>query len=214
MNSTNLLDELIESIPLNASHDRTDRNSSAFSPSDKPKLFITPVIRAKYNEPHKPGSQATLISARGATGKTVLAQHLSHKAKQPLWRLEQDEAVGAASLIRHLSRYTNTVEPYSHTDKLPHAIIIDSFDEARTRVSSTSWDEFTSTLVDAIKAGIKLVMLGRDRTLEELWIQLEENNIITSWFEVSHFDSENQKSMLIVKSRQTKQMPTSQLETP
>ena len=204
MSSMNLLDELIESIPQNLSDDRKDHNSTTFSPSDEPKLFITPVIRTKYNEPHKPESQAILISARGATGKTVLAQHLSHKANQPLWRLEQDEAVGAASLIRHLSRYTNTVEPYSHTDKLPHAIIIDSFDEARTRVSSTSWDEFTNTLVDAIKAGIKLVMLGRDRTLEELWIQLEENNIITSWFEVSHFDSENQNKYVDCKVKADK----------
>ena len=192
MSSTNLLDELIESIPQNTSNYRKEHNLTTFSPSDRPELFITPVIRSKYNEPYKPESQAILISARGAIGKSVLAQHLSNRANQPLWRLEQDEAVGAASLIRHLSRYTNTVEPYNHANKLPQAIIIDSFDEARTRVSSTSWNEFTTTLIDALKIGIKLVLLGRDRTLEELWIQLEENEIKTSWLEVSHFDSENQ----------------------
>ncbi|WP_188668743.1 hypothetical protein [Tersicoccus solisilvae] len=71
-------------------------------------------------------------------------------------------------------------------------LIIDSLDEARARVSASSWSEFVGALIRASKAGLRLVLLGRTLTLEDLGAQFESGDLDVAWYEVSHFDAEAQ----------------------
>jgi hypothetical protein len=140
-------------------------------------------------------SPIVLLSARGAAGKTTVANELSRTLDAPVWRLQDDSGVSKASVHSTLVQHLNTVDPLSALDSLDSPLlIIDSLDEARARVSATSWTEFVEALLDASKHGLRLLLLGRVRTLEDLWVALVDGNTQPAWYEVSHFDTAGQVS--------------------
>jgi hypothetical protein len=151
-------------------------------------LFIPPLLLAKdpQEDPH-----VTLISARGAAGKSKAAKELAVYLNVPLWLLEGDKAVSGTSLEYTLSQYLGT---HDVTGKLDPArkpiVIIDSLDEARARVSSVSWTEFIESLGRLAEHGLRYVLCGRERTLEEVWATLCDLDLSVAWWEISHFAPE------------------------
>jgi len=139
-----------------------------------------------------------LVSARGAAGKSHTAAELANRSGAPLWRLEKDAAVSRAALPHALDSYLGIVNALatvrSHDDA--PAVFVDSLDEARSRVSAQSWDEFLQSLADASEHGLRLVLFGRDRTLEEVWLKLTDSGRTVAWMEVSHFPVESQKKYI------------------
>ncbi|MEV1120270.1 hypothetical protein AB0I91_34920 [Actinosynnema sp. NPDC049800] len=133
-------------------------------------------------------SSVVLISARGAAGKSRAAEELSRQLGAPLWKLEQDKAVGGTSLSFVLGKYldSTSIESALASFNSP-TILIDSLDEARARVSGTSWSEFLQSLVEAIHFGCRFILFGRERTLEEVWVGLDDASVSTAWLEISHF---------------------------
>ncbi len=133
-------------------------------------------------------ADVVLLSARGAAGKSTTGLHLSHELGVPLWKLEQDAAVSATALAHVLSRYMGTFEPEAAIEKLDRpTILIDSLDEARARVSGTSWTEFLDSIAATAARGARLVLLGRERTLEDVWLTLDDAGVRLAWLEISHF---------------------------
>ena len=65
--------------------------------------------------------------------------------------------------------------------------VIDSLDEARTRVSGVSWTEFIESLDELARRGLRYVLLGRERTLEDVWAMLCDLSLSVAWWEISHF---------------------------
>lgn len=129
-----------------------------------------------------------LLSARGAAGKSTTGQQLSYELGVPLWKLEDDAAVSATALSHVLSRYMSTFEPESEIGRRGRpTILIDSLDEARSRVSGTSWTEFLGSLAAISRRGARLVLLGRERTLEDVWLTLDDSGVRLAWLEISHF---------------------------
>ena len=110
-------------------------------------------------------SDVILVSARGAAGKSTAAAELARQIGRPLWKLEQDKAVSGTSLDFVLSQYLGTTEVESRLDGLLPTVIIDSLDEARSRVSGTSWMEFLESLSNRSLSSCRFVLLGRERTL-------------------------------------------------
>ncbi len=55
------------------------------------------------------------------------------------------------------------------------------------RVSGTSWQEFVSSIEEFTADGIQCILFGRERTLEDLWVNLTDAGVTVSWWEISHF---------------------------
>jgi len=162
----------------------------AFFVRDVSPGFVRPTLRV-VEDANSPAVE--LISARGATGKSMLAQQVSGLTRVPLWALQDDKAVSADALPARLTRYLETPDPISAIrEGSLKGLLIDSLDEARLRVTGQSWTEFINSLADFANAGIRLVILGRRRSIEDAWLDLSELNVSTSILEISHFDRERQ----------------------
>ncbi|BCJ64837.1 hypothetical protein [Polymorphospora rubra] len=162
----------------------------SFRVHDDEKFFINPelLVREDFDDLT---SSIILISARGAAGKSRSAEELSRQLGAPLWKLEKDKAVGATSLLFVLGRYLNVTDVMAAlaSEESP-TVLIDSLDEARARVSGTSWAEFLESLADASRHGCRFVLFGRERTLEEVWVSLADAGTSLAWIEISHFGPE------------------------
>lgn len=135
------------------------------------------------------GAPIVLLSARGAAGKTTVANELSGRLDTPVWRLQDDSGVSRSSVHSVLVQHLRVVDPLALLDELDSPLlIVDSLDEARSRVSATSWSEFIEALLEASLHGLRLLLMGRARTLEDLWVSLVDAGSAPDWFEVSHFD--------------------------
>ena len=154
--------------------------------ADKP--FVEPQFCELFSvDSSKP--PVIMISARGAAGKSAVAEKLSQVSGYPLWKLEEGKAVGADALRLRLSEYSRCVNPYMEWPSVSgFCVIVDSLDEAHARVSGTSWSEFIDSLIEASRAGVRLVLLGREKTLDDIWYSFDEAQIPCHRIEVSHFD--------------------------
>ncbi len=162
----------------------------AFYVRDVIPSFVQPTLRL-VEDSALPSVE--LISARGATGKSMLAQQVSGLTRVPLWALQDDKAVSADALSARLTSYLATPNPLSAIrDGCLKGLLIDSLDEARLRVTGQSWTEFIGSLADFASAGIRLVILGRRRSIEDAWLELSDLNVSASILEISHFDRERQ----------------------
>ena len=181
-------EELVSSLPERAASEGIPQEAFRVVESQEP--FIEPLM-SRYEENEAP--QATFISARGASGKSAMAAQLSRRLHAPLWSLGEDKAVSGDALTARLSAYLNAVDPLSEarSGNVP-LIIVDAMDEARLRVTGLSWDEFMASLVEYSQAGVHLVILGRKRTVEDVWLSLADAGISIGWYEISHFTREQQ----------------------
>ncbi|MFI8965342.1 hypothetical protein ACIGO8_24890 [Streptomyces sp. NPDC053493] len=131
----------------------------------------------------------TLISARGATGKSRLAEQVSSLKQVPLWLLDKDKAVSGDALRARLRDYTRSSDALEELSvDTGRFLLVDALDEARMRVSGASWYEFVQTLRETSSHSHSLVLFGRERVLEDIWAHLPGGSI--DWFEISHFDAE------------------------
>lgn len=167
-------------------------DQGAFAVASPLSTFVPPTLRL-VTDAEKP--QVTLISARGATGKSTLAQQLSLVKRAPLWRLEADVTVSADALASRLGRYLGPDDPVGHFRAAEGAfLIIDSLDEARMRVSGASWGEFIHSIADIADGSHRFVLLGRERVLDDVWLDLADSGVETAWYEISHFDPQQRET--------------------
>jgi hypothetical protein len=170
----------------------------AFRVVDDAAPFVEPMM-SKYevaDEPH-----ATFISARGATGKSAMAVELSRRLGAPLWSLGEDKAVSGDALTARLSAFLGAVDPLAEaaSGRVP-LLVVDAIDEARLRVTGVSWDEFMASLAEYAVAGVHLVVLGRKRTIEDVWFSLADAVLDISWYEISHFNESQQSEYVDLRA--------------
>lgn len=160
-------------------------------------FFVDPVLAVKEGFGDL-DSSIVLVSARGAAGKSRTATELAIRSAAPLWRLERDAAVSGAALPLKLNSYLSQIDALADiASRGEHpALFIDSLDEARSRVSSQSWEEFLDSVAEAAACGLRIVLFGRDRTLEEVWVKLADAGQKIAWLEVSHFPPESQRDYI------------------
>lgn len=151
-------------------------------------FFVEPQLQLREEFGELDGS-VLLVSARGAAGKSRVAEELSRRVRAPLWKLEEDKAVSGTSLSFSLGQYLGVADvpgALANASNTP-LVLVDSLDEARARVSATSWSEFLESLADFARHGCRFVLFGRERTLEEVWLSLSDLDIEAAWLEISHF---------------------------
>lgn len=159
--------------------------SAAFRVSQPQSAFVPPNLSALVVSEDP---LITLISARGATGKSRLAEEVSAVKQVPLWLLNEDKAVSGDALRARLRDYTDHKDGLERLVGDPASfILIDALDEARMRVSGPSWYEYVQTLFAASQQTHSLVLFGRERVLEDIWANSGDR---VNWFEISHFDEE------------------------
>ncbi|MEU5905819.1 hypothetical protein [Micromonospora sp. NPDC047527] len=162
-----------------------NRSKSFGLPAMEPRHFFVPPILLEKDDHTNP--VITLVSARGAAGKSTAAKELANRLDAPLWRLDLDSAVGATSLEYALGRYLESHDVITRIDgETRPLIVIDSLDEARARVSAISWREFIESLGRLAHSGLHYVLFGRERTLEDLWATLSDLGLSVAWWEISH----------------------------
>lgn len=165
---------------------------SAFRIAEPVQGFVAPTLQI-VERSDRPG--ATLISARGAMGKSTIARQLSVATQAPLWSLDADLSVSADALGSRLGRYIGPEDPVGMFQRSGEAfVIIDALDEGRLRVSGTSWSEYISSIAAVASFGHHFVLLGRERVLEDVWLSLTDSGIEVNWFEISHFDQGQRKA--------------------
>lgn len=171
--------------------------TNAFAIPERRGFFVDPVLVVKEGLSDL-DSDFILVSARGAAGKSSSATELASKLQAPLWLLERDTAVGSAALPLNLNSYLGVVDALADISALPSrpTLLIDSLDEARSRVSAQSWDEFLDSVSHAASRGLRIVLFGRERTLEEVWLKLADAGRTIAWLEVSHFPTASQKDYI------------------
>lgn len=171
------------------------RGDDAFAVPSEGGFFVEPVLGVKESLSDL-SADIILISARGAAGKSRTAREIAERVGAPLWMLEKDSAVGRTALPFKANSFLETVDHAAivRSKAVKPAMLIDSLDEARSRVSAQSWEEFLDSIVEAASHGWRLILFGRDRTLEEVWLRLADAEPSLAWLEVSHFPSEAQRA--------------------
>jgi hypothetical protein len=189
--STLTFEELVGRLPHGG---LAGTDQEAFAVVSDVETFVSPTLRVVEDSS---AAHVTLISARGATGKSTLARQLSSVTGAPLWRLDADLTVSADALASRLSRYLGSEDPVGRFRATDGAfVIIDALDEARMRVSGASWAEYMRSLEDVAADGHRFVLLGRERIFDDVWLDLADAGIDTQWYEISHFDVHQRRAYI------------------
>lgn len=145
------------------------------------------------------------VTARGASGKSITAEAVSSRSSAVLWKLENDDAVGGASLKAHLVSYLRHHSPEEMINENIQngrslAIVIDSLDEARASVTAKSWAEFIQSIADYARIGVKFALFGRRSAVDESSLLLSERGIGSRIVEITHFDRDARKEYVDQKA--------------
>ena len=161
--------------------------------------FIEQSFTKNVFETEKP--QVLLISAVGATGKSTLAQVLSHRLGLPLLSLGQHKPVGDNTLTGLLT----TSFPVDQLSAIfqsiaagEYGVIIDGIDEGRSKTNEQAFQAFLDDIARlcAGAASPSFVLLGRTQILEECWIYLADKKISTGLLTIDPFDLEQARSYI------------------
>ena len=153
--------------------------------------YIEPSFTKNEFDAVKP--QVILISAVGATGKTTLAQVLSHRLRLPLLSLGRHKPVGDNTLTGLLT----TAFPVDQLSVIfqsissgEYGVIIDGIDEGRSKTTEQAFQAFLDDIArlctDA--SSPSFILLGRTQILEECWLYLTEKHISTGLLTIDPFD--------------------------
>ena len=153
-----------------------------------------PYIEPTFSKVVFPTARPTviLISAVGATGKSTLAQVLSHQTGLPLLDLGKHKPVGDNSLTGLLTSAfaAKDLSPIFEGLKAGEfGVVIDGLDEGRAKTTEKAFDAFLDDIIARCtgNSNTTFVLLGRTQTLEECWMYLADKNISTGLLAIEPF---------------------------
>lgn len=163
----------------------------------------TPYIEPTFNkidfQQEKPS--VILVSAVGATGKTTLAQILSHDTGLPLLDLSAHKPVGDNTLTGLLTtafRVDDLSRVFEGISQGSFGVVIDGIDEGRSKTTEKGFEAFLDDVARLCQgsSSTSFVLLGRTQTLEESWLYLTEKGISTGLITISPFDAESARAYI------------------
>jgi hypothetical protein len=183
----------------------TGNRQDHFAIPDDPRLFVEPQLQFTDTAA---APQLTLISARGATGKSSLAVNLAARKQVPLWDLGGErKAVSGHALQATLDLYAGGSGGFANVAAAPgNFLVIDGLDEGRLGVSGRSWTEFIQSLAELCATEQRLVLLGRTGIVEDVWTRLVEAGVPVNWLEISFFDPEKRIEYIDAKLTGTREI--------
>lgn len=192
--------DFVEMLPQGYGGNGGDR--PCFSvPSSTRGVFVQPTINedVQLQDEEAKGEIPTawILTARGAAGKSRSAEEVANRREAIWWRLEEDDAVGSGLLFERLAKYLGTSDVDEELQRRfsigkPVFLVVDSIDEARTRVLNESWSQFVASLCRMARCGMQLMVCGRRIAAEDLAMELHASKINVRQYEVSHFARDEQ----------------------
>lgn len=125
------------------------------------------------------------VAAPGAVGKSTLAREISARTGAVYLNLAEAETVAGNYLTGGLAR-NRLLSSWQegHT-----AVLIDALDEARLRVTQSSFEDFLSDVEQLARGrAIPTVFFGRVGLIEEAWLVLAEKGLNCPIFDIRFFD--------------------------
>lgn len=176
-----------QSIPMKAP------SESFRCASKRQKPFIPPTFKKVVFESEKP--TVLLVSAVGATGKTTLAQVLSHESGLPVLDLAVHKPVGDHTLrglltsAFDISQLTTVFQGLASGS---FGLIVDGLDEGRSKTTEKAFHAFLDGVAELVSAGTStaIVLLGRTITLEETWVYLTDKGVDVGLLSIEPFNLE------------------------
>lgn len=155
--------------------------------------FVEPRLCERSRVGDAPPS-ALLISARGAAGKSTLAEAIAHGTGAPLWDLAKktvarDSFVGAIANAFGAKALPAVLEGLRNGEFL---VLLDALDETRVGSGDTNFDDFLAVMSEflvAPRTRPSVVLFARPDTAEwvALWFK-EEARVPFVWLQIEFFD--------------------------
>lgn len=174
--------------------------SVSFRVAEKPDFkYIEPEFTKEEFEIEKPA--VILVSAAGATGKSALANVLSHELSIPLLDLSKHKPVGdntLTGLVADSFDFDNLSKVLEGFKKGSFGIIIDGVDEGRAKVTEKAFDAFLDDIVQRCQGTTitSCVLLGRTNVLEDCCLYLADKGISTGLISIQPFDVKQAKNYI------------------
>lgn len=169
-----------------------------------------------------------LISAAGATGKSILAKHLSNYFKAPIYNLAKCESIASNSLTGLLFKSLEMNDCLHFINDLKSGkamIIIDALDEGYIKTTANGYNAFLDDVVTLTsQTGCTFIMLGRTSMIDQTSYLLEEKGQKVAHLQIEPFsltqaesfiDKQIENSAINIKSpiyRECRKLITSAIE--
>lgn len=168
----------------------TKASASFFIVDKRTRSYIEPTFQKVIFDTEKP--TIVLVSAVGATGKTALAEQLSHDLKLPLLDLAKHKPVGdntMTGLLTHAFDVKDISAVFGGLALGEYAVIIDGVDEGRSKTTEKAFEAFLDDIANLCKTGCPttFVMLGRTKILDDCWDYLSSKGLSTALITISPF---------------------------
>lgn len=140
-----------------------------------------------------------LIAAAGAVGKTTLAKQICAITGAVYLDLAQAETVAGNYLVGGM--VNNNI--YSAWEAGKTTVLIDALDEARLRVTHSSFEDFLKDVARLAKKGsVPLVLLGRIGIIDDAWTVLNDQGLTPPIFDIGRFDDEQARKFVFSRLRE------------
>lgn len=160
--------------------------------SSKPS-FIEPDLLLRHDFDNV-SSPVWLVSAPGAVGKSTLAKELC--ARSGAVYLDLAEAATVAGNYITGGLYKNGLLDDWALGKT--TVLVDALDEARLRVTQSSYKDFVEDVYNISRSrGVPVILFGRVGIIEETWLFLEELGLSCPIIDIQHFDHEKSKQFVM-----------------
>lgn len=195
--------------------DMPNATDSFYVPTIKLERYIEPTFSKIIFEAERP--PILLISAVGATGKSTLAQVLSHETGLPLLDLGKHKPVGDNTLTGLLTSSFNVQhlsEIFQGFASGSFGIIIDGVDEGRSKTNEKAFDAFLDDIARLCSSATNttVIMLGRSQILDDCWAYFDDKKVPTGLLTISPFSVDQAKKYIDIYGNITGQQFSMQYE--
>lgn len=167
------------------------------------KKLNRPYINQTFAKEEFYGERPTiiLVSAVGATGKSILAEKLSSETSLPLFDLSKHKPVGDNTLTGLLTRSFSNSDIAGILGGLAdgtYGIVIDSIDEGRSKTTEKAFEAFLDDISQycVSKDYTSFVLLGRTQILIDCWLYFANKGINTGLVTIDPFSLENAREYI------------------
>jgi hypothetical protein len=157
--------------------------------------FVEATIRTRpgYEDLRSP---LWFVAAPGAVGKSTLAKQISAQTGTVYLDLAKADTVAGNYLTGGLVK-NGLLSAWQRSET---TCLIDALDEARLRVTQSSYDDFLSDLVSLAQVrNLPTVLFGRVGIVDETWLLLKERGLHCPIFEIDFFDRVSAKKFVLAE---------------
>lgn len=163
--------------------------------------FIKPIFSSSYLSTDIEHSDVIIISAPGATGKTMLTNNLSKSLKIPVLDLRHHEPVASYSLTGVLTKVLGPNGFALFSAQLKNgtgAMLIDALDEGFVKTTDIGFFSFLDDISRyAVAAqGTPFILLGRTNIVDLTTLYLEEKGLKVSQIIIEPFTEDQAKAYI------------------